>query len=95
MRFPCYRKATLDLVHSAFFPNGVGQIDVKGLEHPAYTTGVFAGSSGVSSVVCGHSEAGNDQYLKIDFNLSHSNSIFGLSNKVQTRSFQVLMIIKA
>ncbi len=76
-------------------PNGIGQIDVKGLEHPAYTTGVFAGSSGVSSVVCGHSEAGNDQYLKIDFNLSHSNSIFGLSNKVQTRSFQALMIIKA
>lgn len=53
------------------------------------------GSSKVDSVTCGHASVGNNIYLKIDFNLGHSNSIYGLSNKVQTRSFQALMIIKA
>ena len=94
MRFPCYRKATLDLVHSGSVPNVTGMGSSPRYEALAqFDSGAMAGvrSSTASANVSGNNVPAAAQGI----NASLSNSIYGSSQCVQPRAFQVLMIIKS
>ena len=74
------------------YPNGTGVTTAASFTELAsgvFTTLGFEPTSKASNV-SGTAFGGKN----LSFNLSNSNSIYGSSNKVQARSYQLLMIIK-
>lgn len=82
--------------HRAGIPNITGRSDLGGIYSSSSFSGAIAtGPREGNAIGATHVNAGGEQKVKLTFNASHSNSIYGRSDTVQPESHEWVMCVVA
>lgn len=100
-KFATYQQIAMEVAqattyHQAGLPNITGRSDLGGIYNAASFRGAIATEKGTGDATgATHYQTGSDQKVKLTFDASNSNSIYGRSSTVQPESHEWVMCVVA